>query len=123
MMCCATHEVKVCSPEPGTFKSFACNNFNFSAFEIVVHLVLPFLLHVIFKPSSSSQPQHIVICQVAGLHQLLHLPECQVHRHYFVSGIIVLLSCKLNSCNALIMPCYHVTCTCIRPRPKPLQCK
>src|SRR3954469_25197379 len=82
-----------------------------------VHLKL--LIILFFHPCSMSSSflllqvsQHIVICQVASLHQLLHLPECQVHRHYFVSGITVLLSCCLNSCNVfLFMPYYYVTYT------------
>ena len=46
---------------------------------------------------------------------------CQIHRHYSVSGVNVLLS----RCNyflvivLLIMPCCHVTYTKLRLRPKP----
>jgi hypothetical protein len=89
MMCCATHEFKVCSPEPGTGKPFDHNNINFGAVEIVVQPCSSFLFHVFLQSSSSSQPQHIFICNVTDPQQLLYLFTCQVHRHYSVSGIIV----------------------------------
>src|ERR1043165_9351672 len=48
MVCFATYELKVCSPKPGTYKSFASNNSSFSASEIVVPPVFQILLHAFF---------------------------------------------------------------------------
>src|SRR3954471_12996827 len=74
---------------------------------------------------SPSQPQHIFICSMAGFQQLLYLSMCQVHRHYSVSGIAVLLPRCLNSCYCFndhaMLTCYlHLS---LRLGPKPLQCK
>ena len=104
-----------------SFQIFLPAAFHFSAFEGVV---LSIFLSVPCHLHSSRQPQHIVICDVADLQQLLHLLKCQFHRHYSVSGIIVLLSCYLNSCNAC-WSCHAIMLFTpkLRLRPKPLQCK
>src|SRR3954470_8301035 len=102
IVCCATYEIQVCTPNPEPCKSFACNNISFSASEIVAPSMLPVLFHVFFKSSSPNQPPPCCHMCEAGFQLLLHLSLCQLHRHYSVSGIIVLLSCYLNSCNALL---------------------
>ena len=79
------------SPDPEASKSFVYNNFSFSASEIVVPPVFQILFHVFFNSSSPmSAPTYFHMCE-AGFQHLLHLPKCQVHRHYFVSGITALL--------------------------------
>src|SRR4051812_41893353 len=56
IVCCATYEVKVCSPKPEPYKSITCNKVSFSASEIVAPSMLPFLFHVFFKSSPPNQP-------------------------------------------------------------------
>ena len=122
MMFWATHEVKVWSPDPGAFRSFYLQRFQLQCIwkccsSDLFNLVPCHLL-------SSSQPQHISICSVAGFQQLLHLPMCQVHRHYSVSGIVVtftlfkFLQLFCWSCHAIMLLTPK-----IRLRTKPLQCK
>jgi hypothetical protein len=103
IVCCATYEIQVCSPKPEPCKSFACNNISFSASENccsfhALSLVPCLFQFIFFKPAPPC-------CHMykAGFQLLLHLSLCQLHRHYSVSGIIVLLSCYLNSCNALLI--------------------
>src|SRR3954469_4462455 len=62
IVCCATYEVKVCSPKPEPCKSFACNKVSFSASEIVASFKSSVLFHVFFK--SSSQDSHNILSYV-----------------------------------------------------------
>ena len=92
--------------------SFLLTTFSTSVhFEMLIICSFQVCFHVIFNhPYSKSAPKHIVICKVAGFQLLLHLSLCQIHRHYSVSGIDVLLSRCLTSCNCFddhaILPCY-----------------
>src|ERR1041384_6684042 len=52
MVFCATYEIKVCSPKPGTCKPFVCNNFSFSASKNCCSSSLSILFHVFFISSS-----------------------------------------------------------------------
>ena len=123
MMFCATHVGKVWTPEPGTICSFCPATFQLQCIWNVVHLIFSILFHVIFMSSSSSLP--LAYCHMlwADFPPVAAPSLCQIHRHYSVSGIVVLLSRCLNSCNAW-WSCHVIMLFTpkLRLRPKPLQC-
>ena len=123
MMCCATHVIKVCSPEPGSSKSFVCNNFSFSASENCcsssLSNLVPCLLQFFF---SKSAPTYCHMC-VAGFQHLLHLRVSnsptllRLRNHRFTFMVVKCLLCFDD--HAMITCYLHIH----KAQTKPLQCK
>ena len=111
------------SPDPEASKSFVCNNFSFSASEIVVPPVFQILFHVFFNSSSPmSAPTYCHMCE-AGFQHLLHLR---------VSNSPTLLRLRNHRFTFMVVKCLlcfddHAMTTCYlhihKAQTKPLQCK
>ena len=119
IVCCATYEIQVCSPKPDLCKSLPVNSptqciwtFGPSSSFNLVHV--QFICHFCFSKSTPTMLSHVWGWFSAFVAPILvstspTLLRLRNHR---------LLSCHLNSCNALLfMSCCHVTYTCIRLRP------
>ena len=59
MMCCATHEIKVWSPDPEAFKSFCLQHYNFSVFEMLFIWSCQVMFHVFFFFKSALAYWHV----------------------------------------------------------------
>ena len=109
MMFCATHVNKVWPPDPESSVFLLAPSQLQCMLDMMFICSFQVLFHVIFNHPSQSHP--LTYCHMqSGWFPTIFAPSlCQIHRHYSVSGIDVLLSRCLNSCKCFVV---HAILTC-----------